>query len=58
MGRCTAGMQEAALRLRESDDGLAAIAARVGYDSEFAFNRAFRRLMGVPPGQYRRQARS
>lgn len=51
-------MQEAAVRLRESDDGLAAIAARVGYDSEFAFNRAFRRLMGVPPGLYRRQARS
>ncbi|WP_437687895.1 cupin domain-containing protein [Sorangium sp. So ce176] len=51
-------MQEAAVRLRESDDGLASIAARVGYDSEFAFNRAFRRAMGVPPGQYRRQARS
>jgi len=50
-------IQEAAVRLRESDDGLAAIAARVGYDSEFAFNRAFRRLMGVPPGLYRRQAR-
>lgn len=51
-------MQEAAVQLRESEDGLAAIAARVGYDSEFAFNRAFRRLMGVPPGVFRRQARS
>jgi AraC-like DNA-binding protein len=50
-------MQEAAVLLREGDDGLAAIAARVGYDSEFAFNRAFRRVMGVPPGMYRRQAR-
>ncbi|XWL06780.1 helix-turn-helix domain-containing protein [Sorangium cellulosum] len=44
------------MRLRESDDGLASIAARAGYDFEFAFNRAFRRAMGVPPGQYRRQA--
>lgn len=51
-------MQEAAVLLRESDDGLAAIAARVGYDSEFAFNRAFRRAMGVPPGLYRREGRS
>ncbi|QSQ21746.1 AraC family transcriptional regulator [Pyxidicoccus parkwayensis] len=51
-------MQEAAAQLRQGDEGLAAIAARVGYDSEFAFNRAFRRYMGVPPGLYRRQARS
>lgn len=51
-------MQEAAVLLREGNDGLAAIAARVGYDSEFAFNRAFRRVMGVPPGVYRRQAHS
>ncbi|MCP3141582.1 AraC family transcriptional regulator [Pyxidicoccus xibeiensis] len=51
-------MQEAAVQLRQGDEGLAAIAARVGYDSEFAFNRAFRRFMGVPPGLYRRQARS
>ena len=51
-------MQEAAAQLRQGDEGLAAIAARVGYDSEFAFNRAFRRHMGVPPGVYRRQARS
>jgi AraC-like DNA-binding protein len=51
-------MQEAAAQLRQGDEGLAAIAARVGYDSEFAFNRAFRRHMGVPPGVYRRQVRS
>jgi len=30
----------------------------VGYESEFAFNRAFRRHHGVPPGVYRRQLRS
>src|SRR3954468_20314580 len=49
-----ARMQEASQLLRSSDDGLAAIAARVGYDSEFAFNRAFRRAFGTPPGEYRR----
>jgi AraC-like DNA-binding protein len=50
-------MQEAAHALREGQDGLAAIAGRVGYESEFAFNHAFRRVMGVPPGEYRRRAR-
>jgi AraC-like DNA-binding protein len=50
-------MQEAAHHLHEGQDGLAAIADRVGYESEFAFNRAFRRVMGVPPGEYRRRAR-
>ena len=49
-------MQEAAHALREGQGGLAAIAGRVGYESEFAFNRAFRREMGVPPGEYRRRA--
>ena len=51
-------MQEAARRLRGSDAGLAAIAAAVGYHSEFAFNRAFRRRFGVPPGELRRQLRA
>jgi AraC-like DNA-binding protein len=49
-----ARMQEASQLLRSSDDGLAAIAAQVGYQSEFAFNRAFRRAFGTPPGEYRR----
>ncbi|MBU8895311.1 AraC family transcriptional regulator [Corallococcus sp. M34] len=47
-------MQEAARRLRDTQEGLAAIAGHVGYTSEFAFNRAFRRIIGVPPGEYRR----
>ncbi|MBF5043328.1 AraC family transcriptional regulator [Aggregicoccus sp. 17bor-14] len=51
-------MQEAAAHLRRGDEGLAAVAARVGYDSEFAFNRAFRRHMGMPPGAFRRSTRS
>lgn len=32
------------------------IAGRVGYESEAAFNRAFRREYGMPPGRYRRNA--
>jgi len=33
------------------------VAARVGYESEAAFNRAFRREHGIPPARYRRAAR-
>ena len=42
--------------LVDTDEPLAAIAASVGYTSEFAFNRAFTRERGVPPGRYRRAA--
>ncbi|WP_224372030.1 AraC family transcriptional regulator [Hyalangium versicolor] len=50
-------MDVAARMLRDSDQPLAAIAERVGYASEFAFNRTFHRLRGVPPGRYREKAR-
>jgi AraC-like DNA-binding protein len=43
----------AAQRLRSSDDKLSAIAAAVGYESVTAFTRAFRRHMGMTPGEYR-----
>jgi AraC-like DNA-binding protein len=33
------------------------IAGDVGYESEAAFNRAFRREFGLPPGRYRRKGR-
>jgi AraC-like DNA-binding protein len=33
---------------------LAAVAAAVGYESESAFGKVFRRVMGVSPGKYRR----
>jgi len=46
-------MALAGRRLRESTDALAQVAASVGYQSEFAFNRAFRREMGMAPGMYR-----
>jgi transcriptional regulator GlxA family with amidase domain len=54
-----ARMLRAARSLESTDEGLAAIARDVGYTSEFAFSRAFRREFGVPPGEYRkRQAES
>ena len=40
--------------LRESDMTLAAVARRVGYTSEFAFAKAFKRDYGIAPGAYRR----
>jgi AraC-like DNA-binding protein len=46
-------MHLARRQLRESTLGLAEIAARVGYESEAAFSRAFRRLVGVPPASWR-----
>ena len=33
---------------------IAQAAAEVGYDSEAAFNRAFKKRVGVPPGAWRR----
>lgn len=39
--------------LRDTNLGVAAIAYRVGYESEEAFNRAFKRAVGKPPAQWR-----
>ncbi|WP_437683350.1 helix-turn-helix domain-containing protein [Sorangium sp. So ce131] len=51
-------MQRAAELLAGGDGSLAAIAAEVGYDSEFAFSRAFKRHTGEAPGAFRRRSRS
>jgi AraC-like DNA-binding protein len=48
----------AAQALTSSSKGVADVAAAVGYESEAAFNRAFKRAFGVPPAQYRRQTRT
>jgi AraC-like DNA-binding protein len=48
-------MQVAAGLLASTHDGIAGIAARVGYASEAAFSRAFRKLVGVPPASWRRR---
>jgi AraC-like DNA-binding protein len=44
----------AADRLKNSCDGLSTIAQSLGYDSESAFGKAFRRIMGHSPRQYAR----
>jgi AraC-like DNA-binding protein len=41
-------------RLKNSDDSLSAIASSLGYESESAFGKAFRRIMGCSPRQYTR----
>lgn len=46
----------AARLLRDTSDPLAAVARAVGYGSEFAFAKAFKRHHGTTPGAYRRQA--
>ena len=49
-------MELAARRLRDGDEPVEAIARAVGYTSEYAFNRAFARHRGEPPGRFRRAA--
>jgi AraC-like DNA-binding protein len=48
-------MQVAAQRLRESRRSMAQIAADVGYESEAAFARAFKREFAMSPAQWRKQ---
>lgn len=49
-------MQLASNLLRGTNANVASIALEVGYDSEAAFSRAFKRLVGVPPAAWRRSA--
>jgi len=48
-------MQAAARMLLETRAPIAAVAIEVGYDSEAAFTRAFKRLVGKPPAAWRRE---
>jgi AraC-like DNA-binding protein len=48
-------MQLAANELRGSNDSVATIANRVGYESEAAFSRAFSKSMGEPPSSWRKR---
>ncbi|HEX9625871.1 MAG TPA: AraC family transcriptional regulator [Acidiferrobacterales bacterium] len=43
--------------LQQTTMSIAHVAARVGYESEAAFSKAFKREMGVPPGAYRKAER-
>ena len=51
-------LQLAAQALTTTPRGVADIASEVGYESEAAFNRAFKRFFGTPPARYRREHRS
>jgi AraC-like DNA-binding protein len=46
-------LQMAARSLEKTSRAVSEIAAGVGYESEAAFNRAFKREFGRPPGRYR-----
>ncbi|PMB23834.1 AraC family transcriptional regulator [Fischerella thermalis] len=46
-------LQLAAHHLRNTDESITKIASQVGYESEAAFNRAFKRYVGKPPGIWR-----
>ena len=51
-------MEEAAFLLESSDDGIARIATRVGYETVAAFSKVFLRYHGLSPGRYRAVCRS
>jgi len=44
--------------LQSTDDSVAEVAAAVGYGSEAAFNRAFKREFDCPPAQFRRKRKA
>lgn len=48
-------MQLAARKLRTTNDTVMGVALDVGYESEAAFSRAFKREFGVPPSKYRKR---
>jgi AraC-like DNA-binding protein len=47
-------LQLAARLLKTTRNTVLQIASEVGYESEAAFNRAFKRELGAPPGQFRK----
>jgi AraC-like DNA-binding protein len=49
-------MQLAKQMMREGTHNIQQVATRVGYDSEAAFNRAFKRATGAPPATWRKGA--
>jgi len=51
-------LQLGAQTLKSTSSSVAQIAAEVGYESEPAFNRAFKREFGLPPARYRTHAKS
>lgn len=51
-------MQLGAKALLATSHSVAQVAAEVGYESEAAFNRAFKREFGEPPARFRKQKRN
>jgi len=51
-------MEEAASLIESTDDGLAQIAGRVGYETASAFSKLFRRHHGMSPGRFRAARRA
>jgi AraC-like DNA-binding protein len=49
-------MQIAAQLLAGGASNIANVAAEIGYSSEAAFSRAFKKMVGVPPSEWRRRA--
>lgn len=47
--------EQATAQLKDTSDTIARIAFDVGYESEAAFSRAFRREFGIPPAAWRRE---
>ena len=47
-------LQLAARKLQTTQETVLNVAADVGYESEAAFNRAFKREFGLPPARYRK----
>ena len=51
-------LQLGAQMLGSTSYSVAQIAAEVGYESEAAFNRAFKREFAIPPARFRNQGKS
>ena len=51
-------MQLGARLLETTDDTVLQVALNAGYESEAAFNRAFKREFDLPPARYRTQRRT
>lgn len=56
LARCR--IQQATRLLNESSMPISQIADVIGYDSEASFSKAFKRHIGIPPGQFRIQDRN
>lgn len=55
--RAEVRIKKACALLSGSFESIATVASAVGYDSQFAFSKAFRKLVGVPPTEFAGAAR-